>query len=433
MSVTEDIKAKLDIVTYIQQFTPLKKAGRAYKACCPFHAEKTPSFVVNPDTQTWRCFGACAEGGDLFNFAMKKHGWSFSEALQELARLAGVDVRPQTPVQKAREEAHDLLRGLVQVAAALYHQHLLNNQNPDSQATLRYAQEKRGFTLETITRFGIGYAPPGWQNMTEYLVEIGYSQDQIVEAGIAVRSETGRVYDRFRNRLMIPIRDERGRVVGFGARALDPQDTPKYLNSPQTPLFDKSKLLFGLDYAKNSIRDSQTAVIVEGYMDAIQAHQAGFNNVVAQMGTALTETQLKLVAPKWAKKIILALDADAAGQNATLRSLEVARQTLQADFTGRLAVDMRILLIDDAKDPDDLIRENPQRWQALVENALPTADFVIETELAHLPENPSVQEKQNAVQRLLPILLASENTLYTTDNLQKLARRLRVAERDLLT
>ena len=206
---------------------------------------------------------------------------------------------------------------------------------------------------------------------------------------MAVKNEAGRVYDRFRNRLMIPIRDDRGRVIGFGARALDAEDNPKYLNSPQTALFDKSHTLFGLDTAKTTIRDSETVVIVEGYMDAIQAHQAGFKNVVAQMGTAMTETQLQLVT-RFAKKIILSLDSDAAGQSATMRSLETARTTLQADFSGRLSVDIRVLQIPGAKDPDDLIRETPERWTELVANALPVADFVIEMEMATLPANASL-------------------------------------------
>ncbi len=432
MSVADEIKSKLDIVSYVQQYVPLKRAGRTWKAPCPFHSERSPSFSVDPERQSWRCYGACSEGGDVISFAMKRNGWSFSEALEELGKLAGVEVRKQTPEQRAQYEQLDHLRGLLGAAADAFHELLLRPDDAGAAAALAYAREKRGFSDETIQRFGIGYAPPGFQNMLELLKLLGYSEDQIIEAGMAVRNDKGRVYDRFRNRLMIPIRDERGRVTGFGARALDPEDMPKYLNSPQTALFDKSHTLFGLDVAKKTIADTGTAVIVEGYMDAIQAHQAGFSNVIAQMGTALTETQLKLIAPKWAKKIVLALDSDAAGQNATLRSLEVARQTLQADYSGRLSVDMRVLHIPDAKDPDDLIRESPERWAALVEGATPVADYVIEAETHTLPPQASVQEREAAARRLLPMLLASENNLYKKDNLQKLALRLRIPERDLL-
>ena len=427
MSVADEIKSRLDIVSYIQQVVPLKKAGRTYKACCPFHQERTPSFVVDPERGTWRCFGACSTGGDIFNFAMKQHGWTFPEALRELGKLAGVEVEPQSPQQREQDARVDELRGLMNAAADYYHQQLLSHP-----PTLAYASQKRGFTEATITIYQIGYAPGGWTTTRDYLHTLGYGDDDLIEVGLARRSEGGRVYDYFRNRLVIPIRDVRGRVIGFGARALDPADTPKYLNSPQTPLFDKSATLFGLDQAREQIRLSETAVIVEGYMDAIQAHQAGYQNVVAQMGTALTEAQLRQIAPRWAKRIILALDSDAAGQNATMRSLEVARNTLQADFSGKLSVDMRVLQVPGAKDPDDLIREDPARWADLVEAAQPVAEYVIAIETAALSANATVQEREAVARRLLPILLATENDLYKQDNLQRLALRLRIGERDLL-
>lgn len=432
MSVADEIKSKLDIVQYIQRYVPLKKAGRTYKACCPFHNEKTPSFVVNENNQTWRCFGACAEGGDVFNFAMKYNGWSFTEALEELGKLAGVETRPQTPEQRHHTEELDRLRGLLKSAADYFHDLLYDPRNPAAVETLKYAHDKRGLTDDTIRKFGIGYAPQGWQNSIDALKSLGYTDDDLIATGIASQNDEGRVYDRFRHRLMIPIRDERGRVVGFGARALAAEDNPKYLNSPQSALFDKSRLLFGLDFAKQTIRDTETAVIVEGYLDAIQAHQAGYTNVVAQMGTALTEPQLKLLAPRLAKRIILSLDSDAAGQSATRRSLEVARETLQADYAGRLSVDIRILVVPGAKDPDDLIREAPEQWTELVKAALPVADYVIASEMETLPNNATVQEREAVARRLMPILLASENDLYRNDNLQKLALRLHIAERDLL-
>ncbi|MCU0512188.1 MAG: DNA primase [Anaerolineae bacterium] len=431
-SITERIKERLDIVDYIGRHVPdLKKAGRLYKACCPFHGEKTPSFVVNPVTQTWRCFGACAEGGDVLKFAQKLHNWSFGETLLELGKLAGVEVRPQTPAQKEQDARLERLRGLLQTAADYYHQHLLSAE-PQAQAALRYTREQRGFSDETIRQFGLGCAPEGWTKLLDALKQTGYSEADILEAGLATRSESGRVYDRFRHRLMIPIRDERGRVTGFGARALHPDDTPKYLNSPQSALFDKSKTLFGLDRARAAIESSGLVVIVEGYMDAIQAHQAGYANVVAQMGTALTETQLKKLVPRYTKKIIMALDADAAGQNATRRSLEVARTTLATDYTGQHGVDIRILHLEDAKDPDDILRETPAAWPALVAAARPAATFLIDLETATLPAGASIQERQAVAQRLLPLLIATQDNLYRRDNLQQLAVRLRLPEADVL-
>lgn len=433
MSVVDQIKSRLDIVDYIQRYVPaLKKAGRYYKAPCPFHAERTPSFVVSPDKQTWRCFGSCADGGDVIKFAMRQHGWSFGEALRELATLTGVELREYTPQERARNEKIEKLHGLLNVAADYYHEHLLSGADEHTRATLHYARTKRGFSDETIRAYRIGYAPDEWQAMLNALVKLGYSEDEVIAAGLALRSDKGRSYDYFRNRLMIPICDERGRVVGFGARALDPNEKAKYINSPQGEVFDKSSLLFGLDRAKTAIRASETAIIVEGYMDAIQAHQAGYRNVVAQMGTALTEAQIKLIAPRFAKKILLALDSDAAGQNATRRSLEVARSTLEADYSGRLSIDIRILQIMDGKDPDDVLREHPARFQEYIDAALPVADFVIDMETADLSAQASVQEREAVARRVLPILTASESRLYTQDNLQKLALRLHIAERELL-
>ncbi len=430
VSAADEIKGRLDIVQYINQYVPLKKQGKYWKAPCPFHGEKTPSFVVNEDNQSWRCFGACATGGDIFNFAMKQNGWTFREALDELGKLAGVEVRRQTPEQRQRGERLDTLRGIMKNAADFYHERL-GEPDDTTRGVLNYAVNKRGLTLETLRLFQIGYAPDEWRFMTDALTALGYSEDELIEVGLANRSDNGRVYDRFRNRLLIPIRDDRGRVVGFGGRALSADEQAKYINSPQSPLFDKSGLLFALDLAKPAIRATETVVIVEGYLDAIQAHQAGYTNVVAQMGTALTDTQIKALA-KLAKRVVMSLDSDAAGQSATRRSLEVARTALQADYAARMAIDIRILTVPDAKDPDDLIREHPETWASLVENATPVPDYVIDAELAALPANATLPEREAAARRLLPMLTASESELYRKDNLQKLALRLRIAERDLL-
>ena len=430
MSVTDEIKARIDIVSYVQRHVPaLKKAGRNYKAPCPFHSEKTPSFIVNPERQYWHCFGACSEGGDIFTFAQKIHNWDFREALRELAAEAGVELRQQTPQQKAKRDELERLRGLLDSAAQIYHRQLLH---PASAHVLHYVMDGRGFTRETVDAFQIGCAPPGWDFIKNALTGLGYHIDEIIEAGLLVRNEKGRVYDRFRNRLMIPIRDDRGHVVGFGGRALDPDENAKYINTPQSPLFEKSRLLFALDRAKDSIRDGETAVIVEGYMDAIQAHQAGYANVVAQMGTALTEAQIRRIAPRYAKRLVLALDSDEAGLSATRRSLEVARETLSLDVTGKLAVDLRVLQVPAGKDPDDFLRSSPGAWGGLVASAAPVADYVIDMETESLSAESSLNERQALAKRVLPLLLASEDNLYRQENLQKLARKLRLRETDLL-
>ena len=432
MNDIQEIKARLDITDYIQRFVPdLKKTGRNFKACCPFHAENTPSFVVTPDTQSWRCFGSCADGGDIFEFAMRFNGWDFVTAKQELAREAGVELVARSPQQVEADQRRERLRGLLSEAAENYHRYLLSEADDVSRVALVYATEKRGFTRQTLEDWQIGLAPDGWTLLLDRMTEQGHDVEDIIASGLAVRSDRGRVYDRFRNRLMIPIHDERGRVVGFGARALLAEDNPKYLNSPQNDVFDKSQLLFGYHRASRAIRDSETVVIVEGYMDVIQAHQAGFHNVVAQMGTALTETQLQRVAPPKANRIVLALDSDQAGQNATRRSLEVIQHALQSDFAGRLDVDMRVLQIEGAKDPDDILRETPDVWAAAVENAIPVADFLIRMETAQLTADSAISERQRIARSTIPLLTATEKDVYRNDNLQKLSLALRLSMDDL--
>jgi DNA primase len=387
MSVIDEVKSRLDIIEVISSYIPLQKSGRNYKALCPFHSEKTPSFVVFPESQHWHCFGACGEGGDVFTFVMKREGWDFRTALQELARRAGVELRPRTSAQVEAEEEADRLRELLATAAQYYH-HLLRHAQ-EAQSARAYVA-KRELSDETAERFLLGYSLPGWDHARDYLTEHGYTVEELIKAGLLVqREESGSTYDRFRDRLMIPIRDVQGRVIGFGARTLDPEGVPKYLNSPQTSLFDKSRTLFGLDLARKTIRREDRVVIVEGYMDVMQAQQAGFANVVAQMGTALTEPQLRQL-QRYTKRLVLALDPDAAGVQATLRGVEVARETLEQEWEpvfdprglvgheGRLGAEIRVLRLPRGQDPDDLIRKDPRRWATLIEEAVSVVDFYLQ-------------------------------------------------------
>ncbi len=440
MSVVDDVKARLDIVDVVSGYVNLQKAGRNYKALCPFHQERTPSFIVFPDTQSWRCFGACGEGGDIFGFVMKAEGWDFPEALRELAQRAGVEVAPRTPDQNQQQAATERLQGLLEETASFFYRQL--RETPPGQIARDYVA-KRGLNDQTVEQFKIGYAPDDWRQALQHLQLLGYTQDEVVEAGVAIRNDKGNVYDRFRHRLVIPIRDGRGHTVGFGARAFNKEDMPKYLNSPQGPLFDKGRLLFGLDMARRTIRETETAIIVEGYMDAIQAHQGGFTNVVAQMGTALTEDQLRQV-QRYANRLILALDPDVAGVTATMRDLNVARQTLDEDervtfdprgmmrYTGMLNMDIRVVSLPEGQDPDDLIRDDPAAWAALIERAVPVAEYVIQQGTAHLTEHSSPQERENAARELLPILMSTESDLQRSGNIQALARRVRIDERMLI-
>lgn len=440
MTVTEDIKSRLDIVDIISESVSLRRSGRNYAGFCPFHQNtRTPAFFVFPETQTWRCFGACAEGGDLFSYVMKKEGWEFKEALKNMAQRAGVTLEEQKPVDKRKQAAHNKQAGLLQAAADYFHQLFLHA--PQGEAARQYVA-RRGLSEETIEQFVIGFALDSWDNCRSHFNMQGYSDQELLASGLLTENvDKGSKYDRFRNRLMIPIRDVDGRIVGFGARTLEKDGIPKYLNSPQTDLFDKSHLLYGLDTAKRAIREARQAVIVEGYMDVMQAWQAGFRNVVAQMGTALTEQQLRLL-KRYTKQFVLALDADAAGQKATLRSLQVARETLDREVEvkfdahglvqqeGRLQADIRVMTLPEGKDPDNIVQEDPEEWTKLVSEAKPVVAYVIGVATAGLDMNDA-KAKTAVAQQVLPLIKDIQDPIERDHYWQQLARALRIDERAL--
>ncbi len=439
MGVVDEIKERLDIVDVIGAYVPLQRAGRYYRALCPFHAEKTPSFYVFPDSQRWHCFGACSEGGDIFTFVMKREGWDFATALEELARRAGVTLRPRTPEQARAEEENARLKAAVAEAARYYHHLLLHA--PEAARAREYLA-RRGLSSETVLRFQLGYSLPAWDALRAYLTGRGFTPDELVRAGLLVEREDGSTYDRFRDRLMIPIRDPHGETVGFGARTLEAEGVPKYINSPQTPLFDKGRLLFGLDMARDAIRREECVVVVEGYMDVMQAHQAGFGNVVAQMGTALTETQVRLL-KRHTRRLILALDPDAAGVQATLRGLEVAREALDRElapvfnprglvgFERRLGAEIRVLTLPAGQDPDDLIRQNPDRWPVLVRESLPVVEFVL-GQLLRQTDLEDAKGRARVVEAMLPLLRDVADPVEREAYAQKVARALRLDARTVL-
>jgi DNA primase len=439
MSVVDEIKDRIDAVELISNYVQLKRTGRSYKGLCPFHAENTPSFVVFPETGTWHCFGACSEGGDIFTFVMKREGWDFQTALEELARQAGVELRPRTPAQEAEDQERGRLRDITTAAATYFHNLLLNA--PQAKAAREYIA-RRGLNERSIEAFQLGYALDEWHALESYLAARGYERQELVAAGMLVEREDQRVYDRFRGRLMIPIRDHRGRTIAFGARTLDPEGVPKYLNSPQTALFDKSSTLFGLDRALKGIRAAERAVIVEGYMDVIQAHQVGFNDVVAQLGTALTEENLRRLM-RHTKRVILALDPDAAGQAATMRGLDVAREALEPEWEpvfdprgllgveARLSADIRVMTLPKGHDPDDLIRSDPARWAELVDQAVPLVEHYMQT-LLRGQDLADPKVKGQLTESLAPVIHQVANPVERAHYAQKLARILRVDERPLL-
>jgi DNA primase len=438
MSAIDEIKAKLDIVDIISAVTPLKKAGNVYKALCPFHGEKTESFVVFPHSQSWHCFGQCSEGGDLFKFVMKHQGLDFREALTLLAQKAGVTLEQFSSGEaKQRQEAQQQLYGILKETAQFYHDQL-----PASIAAEYLA--KRGLSETTAQQFSLGYAPNEWAKLTQHLQLLGYPPEALIQANVTVRhEETGKLFDRFRDRFIIPIRDEQGRVIGFGGRALADDRLPKYINSPQSDLFDKSSIVFGYDLARRAIRESETVVVVEGYLDVIQAHQAGFRNVVGTMGTALTKQHVQLLS-KHANRLVLALDTDAAGIKATLRGLDVAREELSERGgvkvldvngilrqSGKLKMDIRVLQLPYGKDPDDFIRKYPDQWPQQVAQAQALAHYLIELAKTNLPPNASVLERERAAREVLPLLMV-EDSVINQHYLQHLSLELKLDERAML-
>jgi DNA primase len=438
MSQIDEIKSRLDIVDFIGETVKLRRSGKNYSGLCPFHNEKTPSFIVSPDRQTWHCFGQCNEGGDIFRFVMKKEGWDFKEALRVLAERAGVKLEAYKAEKPEEKEAHVRLRGLLEEALTFYRYHL---STPDGKFALDYIHEKRHLADATIETFGLGYSPNSWDATLAHFKSKGYTEQELAEVGLAAQRESGGFIDRFHNRLMIPIRDENSRMTGFGARILDPDDYPKFMNSPETLFFSKSRLLYGLDRARKPIRTANQAVIVEGYLDVIALHQAGFANVVSPMGTALTEEQLRLL-KRFSRRIVLALDPDAAGQKAVLSGLEAARQSLdRADelrfdargllrHEARLQADLRVASMPDGLDPDEIVQRDPEQWKGLIENAQPIVVHVMD-QLAAGRDLEDAKVKSEIAGQVLPLIEDLPNPVERDTYRQRLARFLKVDERSL--
>jgi len=412
----EEIRAKNDIVEVISEYVALKQAGRTYKALCPFHTERTPSFSVSPDKQLFYCFG-CGTGGDVFIFIERIENVSFPEAVRLLAERAGLSLSYEETVaeRKAREEKELLYR--VNEAAMDYFKWALINTREGSLA--REYLKQRGIDEATIGKFGIGYALPAWDGLLRSLTAKGFSAEVVVKAGLAVKGERGeatRPYDRFRDRLMFPIWDFNGKVVGFGGRVLG-DSTPKYLNSSETPIFSKGRTLYGLHLAKEAIRSRGRAIIVEGYMDAIAAHQHGIGEAVASLGTSLTREQAGLIA-RYAEEVVIAYDADEAGRAATLRGLEI--------LSGQAGLRVRVVGLPKGEDPDSFIRRRgPQAFIGLVNGALPLTDYRLEL-LFERNDPSSVEGRVRIVKEAVPVIASLANAVERVEYCKKLSFRLGV-------
>ena len=446
MSAVEDIKNQVDIVDIVSETVKLRRTGKNYIGFCPFHENtRTPSFVVFPDSGTWRCFGQCSEGGDVFSYIMKRDGCDFQTAMEILAKKAGVELTPYTRDDAPREEKKRLY-DLMNEAVDYFHNNL--TQHPAGKKALDFLTAKRGLKPETIETFRLGYALASWDGLIQHLMAKGYTRQELIETGVVSEQRddkgevipNGRIYDRFRNRVMIPITDSRGNPIAFGARILDPNDTPKFLNSPQTALFDKGKTLFALNEARSAIRENDQVVLVEGYMDVIVLHQEGFRNTVCPMGTALTDFQAKQLT-RQTKHIVLALDGDAAGYHAAVKDIDIIREASMAELSGdsqnllrqehRLNVDIRVVTIPEGLDPDEVVLNDPGTWQNIIASAKPIVVHMMET-LAQGRDLGDAKTKSEIAAQIMPLIREVPNAIERETYRQQLARFLDIDE-SLLT
>lgn len=413
-NAVDEIKKKLDIVDYIGRFVELKRSGRNFRGLCPFHQEKTPSFFVNSDRQLWRCFGACQSGGDVIAFLMKWENITFYEALKELAQETGVKLETTAFEDRAWQQKEKLVN--IHSLAMKYYHYLLTEHGSGQQA--RDYLKERGISEKIQKTFQLGYAPSSWDSLSAYLKKKGLSHEDLLTAGLVIKSAKGSYYDRFRNRLMFPIIDARDYVIAFSGRTLQ-KDTKeaKYINSPETSLYHKRETLYGIHVAKEHIRAEKKTVIVEGEFDMISCFVHGIDNVVAVKGSIVTKEQLVLL-KKYTDHLVLALDADFSGTETTLRAIRDAE-----------AMDMRIDVItfDFGKDPDEALKNDPIAFKKLLTHPMPLYDFVIDTAVKrHNIED--VFEKKQAVEEIMPFIVTIENPIIKTHYVKKVASILSTEE-----
>lgn len=407
MDDIELIKSKINVVDLLSEYLPLKKAGINYKANCPFHNEKSPSFMVSPERQIWHCFG-CQKGGDIFKFVMEKESLEFKDALEILAQKAGVTLKKS----KTKSDGSDRLYEANQKAAQFYN--YLLTENKVGKKALDYLLA-RGLTQETIKEFSIGYAPQNWETLVRFLRKRGFKNEEMIDAGLVVPSQKGG-YDRFRGRIMFPLSDPRGRVLAFSGRVLG-DELPKYINTPQTRLFDKGKFLLGLNLTKSSIKEKGEAIIVEGEMDFLMSYQSGVKNIIASKGTALTENQVEEI-KRYAGTILLCFDTDLAGDAAARRGIEIA---------DKAGLNIKVIDFEGVKDPAELIKSNPEDWKKAVDEAIPIYDYYLKSAESRFNPKQATGKKQ-IFNELLPIWNRISDPITREHYIERLAAFLSVKE-----
>ncbi len=419
-SLVDEIKNRLDIVDVVGSYIKLEKTGANYRALCPFHSEKKPSFFVSPARQTWHCFGACSTGGDVFSFVMKIEGIEFGDALRILAQKAGVELKKQDPRFAELKTQRRRLYEICELASYFFEKQL--------QASKAGKQAKeyllnRGISEDSIKKWHIGYAPDVWQGLSDFLISKNYKRDEIIKAGLAVVKEKNPLdsFDRFRGRIMFPICDLTGQVIGFTGRIFgNNKDAAKYVNTPNTLLYDKSKVLYGLDKAKVAVRKADACILVEGQTDVIMSHQAGRENVVATSGTALTAYQL-MVLKRYSENLVTAFDMDLAGGSATKRGIDLAQAQ---------GFDIRVAMMPRGQDPADIVSKNPEQWKELVAGAKSILDFYFDTAFAEF-DSKTADGKKQISKILLPVIKKIPNRIEQSHWLQELSDRLNVKQENI--
>lgn len=413
MNEVEQIKDRLDIVEVVQGYIPLKKSGSNWKGLSPFKTEKTPSFMVSSEKNIWHDFSS-GQGGDIFSFVMLMEGVDFREALEMMAKRAGVELKPRSQHDKHNNsQERSLLYDALEQAMKYYHLELSKNKT-----ALEYLTQKRQLSTDIIKKFRLGYSPDSWDSLSEYLLNRGFTQEQLIDAGLA-RKKSGRnnVYDLFRDRIMFPVFDMQGRAVGFSARVLKDSDSAKYINTPETMIYHKSSAIYGIVQAKQAIRKLDEVIIVEGNVDVLSAHNAGFDNVVAASGTALTLEQLRILS-RLTKTIKLCFDQDSAGGKATVKAIELARE---------LDIRLMIMTLNNDKDPDEVIRRDPKQWQEIAKKALYAPDYIFDQANKQFDTNTALGKKQFAGY-VLPVLSKMYDDIELAHYVKKLAQTLDVDE-----
>ena len=413
-SQIEEIKKRIDIVDFIGSFIEVKKTGRNFKACCPFHKEKTPSFVISPDRQIWHCFGSCGEGGDIIKFLMKWESITFFEALKELADKAGVQLESVSFEDKEWNIKEKIIK--INHLAAEYYQYLLQQTSFGEQA--RGYLLGRSINLQIAKKFTLGYSPQSWDSLLKFLKKKGFSEEEQFQAGVLVKNDGGRYYDRFRGRIMFPIRDTKGQVIGFSGRLLSGDDkSAKYVNTPETAIYHKRESLYGIHLAKDAIRNEGNVLLVEGEFDMITPYMHGIEHVVAIKGSAVTAEQLTVL-KRFTQKITLALDSDAAGEEAVKRGITEAEKQ---EF------EINVVQFSKGKDPDEAARNDFITFKKELQTPIPLYDFLIHLAKEKYPEQSPFHKKKIA-DEVIPFLSNIQNPIVLSHYIRVLSNLLQVSE-----